>query len=54
MNRELAIECIKTQRQFVDEMTRDAFDLAIELLNMVSVCPKCPYNPIKVAEDGRK
>ena len=32
MTRELAIECIKTQRQFVDDMTREAFDMAIEAL----------------------
>ena len=32
MNKELAIECIKTQRQFVDDMTRDAFDMAIKAL----------------------
>ena len=32
MNKELAIECIKTQRQFVDDTTREAFDMAIEAL----------------------
>ena len=32
MNKELAIECIKTQRQFVDDMTREAFDMAIDLI----------------------
>ena len=32
MNRELAIECIKTQRQFVDDQTREAFEMAIEAL----------------------
>ena len=32
MNKELAIECIKTQRQFVDDLTREAFDVAIDLL----------------------
>lgn len=32
MNKELAIECIKTQRQFVDDLTREAFDIAIDLL----------------------
>ena len=32
MNKELAIECIKTQRQFVDVMTREAFDMAIDLI----------------------
>ena len=32
MNKELAIECIKTQRQFVDDRTREAFDMAIEVL----------------------
>lgn len=30
MNKELAIECIKTQRQFVDDLTREAFDIAID------------------------
>lgn len=32
MNKELAIECIKTQRQFVDDLTKEAFDVAIDLL----------------------
>ena len=32
MNKELAIECIKTQRQFVDDLTREALDIAIDLL----------------------
>ena len=32
MNKELAIECIKTQRQFVDDMTCEAFDMAIDLI----------------------
>ena len=32
MNKELAIECIKTQRQFVDDTTREAFEMAIEAL----------------------
>lgn len=32
MTRELAIECIKTQRQFVDDQTREAFEMAIEAL----------------------
>lgn len=32
MNKELAIECIKTQRQFVDDLTKEAFDVAINLL----------------------
>ena len=45
MNRELAIECIKTQRQFVDNETREAFDLAIYLLEKQSAldewCTDC-------------
>ena len=32
MNKELAMECIKTQRQFVDDRTKEAFDMAIEAL----------------------
>ena len=32
MNKKLAIECIKTQYQFVDDTTREAFDMAIKLL----------------------
>lgn len=32
MNKELAIECIETQYQFVDELTQKAFDKAIDLL----------------------
>ena len=32
MNTELAIECINTQKQFVDDMTREAFDMAIKAL----------------------
>lgn len=33
MTRELAIECIKTQKQFVDDMTKEAFDMAIKALS---------------------
>jgi len=32
MTKELAIECIKTQMQFVDEMTKDAFRMAIKAI----------------------
>lgn len=32
MNTKLAIECIETQRQFVDDMTKEAFDMAIKAL----------------------
>lgn len=32
MTKSLAIECIKTQKQFVDETTCEAFDLAISSL----------------------
>ena len=32
MNKELAIECIKTQMQFVDDMTKDAFRMAVKAL----------------------
>lgn len=37
MTRELAIECIKTQRQFVDDMTKEAIDMAIEALKAQEV-----------------
>lgn len=32
INKDLAIECIKTQRQFVDDTTKDAIDMAIDAL----------------------
>ena len=32
MNTKLAIECVKTQRQFVDDMTKEAFNMAIKAL----------------------
>ena len=32
INKNLAIECIKTQRQFVDDTTKDAIDMAIDAL----------------------
>ena len=32
MTKKLAIECINTQRQFVDDMTKEAFDMAVEVL----------------------
>ena len=32
MTKSLAIECIETQKQFVDETTCEAFDLAISAL----------------------
>ena len=39
MTRELAIECIDTQKQFVDEMTKEAFNMAIAALEQPE-----PYN----------
>ena len=36
MDKELAIECIKTQKQFVDDMTKEAFDMAIGELSRPS------------------
>lgn len=42
MNKELAIECIKTQRQFVDDMTKDAFEMAINTLE--GNCSEIPNN----------
>ena len=46
MTRELAIECIKTQRQFVDDMTKEAIDMAIEALKAPNAQdePKQPEN----------
>ena len=49
MNKTLAIECIKTQRQFVDDVTRQAFDMAIALLEQADnaipkSCQECPYS----------
>ena len=32
MNTKLAIECLKTQRQFVDDMTKEALSMAIKAL----------------------
>lgn len=32
IDKNLAIECIKTQRQFVDETTKDAIDMAVDAL----------------------
>ena len=46
MNTKLAIECLKTQRQFVDDMTEEAFDLAIKALEAqahIINCPDCKY-----------
>ena len=63
MNKELAIECIKTQRQFVDDTTREAFEIAIELLEQPKrpkghwihwsrsdECSNCGYNTGKYEE----
>ena len=32
MTTELAIECLKTQKQFVDDMTKDAIDMAVDAI----------------------
>lgn len=32
MNTKLAIECLKTQRQFVDDMTKEALSMAIKAM----------------------
>lgn len=32
IDKNLAIECIKTQRQFVDDTTKDAIDMAVDAL----------------------
>lgn len=32
MTTELAIECLKTQKQFVDDMTKDAIDMAVDTI----------------------
>jgi hypothetical protein len=32
MTAELAIECLKTQKQFVDDMTKDAIDMAVDTI----------------------
>jgi len=45
-NIKLAIECIKTQEQFVDETTCEAFDLAISALEKQAVdkcCETCKH-----------
>ena len=46
MNTKLAIECLKTQRQFVDDMTKEAFNMAIKALEAqahIINCPDCKY-----------
>lgn len=62
MNKELAIECIKTQRQFVDDMTREAFDMAIDLIKEkfpsadfapVVRCKDCKYGDTGIDEEGK-
>ena len=50
-NIKLAIECIKTQKQFVDETTCEAFDLAIAALEKQTVdkcCETCKYKHLDV------
>ena len=42
MNTKLAIECLKTQRQFVDDMTEEALDLAIKALEAQEWVPCKP------------
>jgi len=42
MNKELAIECIKTQMQFVDDMTKDAFRMAVKAIE--GNCSEIPNN----------
>lgn len=32
MTAELAIECLKTQKQFADDMTKDAIDMAVDTI----------------------
>lgn len=51
MNKELAIECIKTQRQFVDDMTCEAFDMAIDLIKE-NIAPVRHGHWIKISPAG--
>ena len=52
MNTKLAIECLKTQRQFVDDMTKEAFNMAIKALQAQEWIPvdkkSHPDTPIRV------
>ncbi len=53
MDKELAIECIKTQRQFVDDTTREAFDMAIRLLEEESESQWIPVSERLPSEKGQ-